>query len=227
MNTFPLEKPAAVTRNLLLCCARCLSLVPTRTKQIIFFRCVQKSVLKKYRRRMKTKTSYFPTTTLVSVKPKIIIPGPGLLLYISTTGQQVQMQSTHRSLRSTHHPSFVHPALLSRALPTSRVESSSSLAYRRSPSQSSSQSPPYTPRLYPRRKVHHAFIRMYALLPSRSSQNAHPAPHHRTSRRHSSLPMNESGSDFASQELKRRGADRRISRARIRNSSVPTAPLRW
>ena len=101
MNTFPLEKPAAVTRNLLLCCARCLSLVPTRTKQIIFFRCVQKSVLKKYRRRMKTKTSYFPTTTLVSVKPKIIIPGPGLLLYISTTGQQVQMQPTHSSLRSS------------------------------------------------------------------------------------------------------------------------------
>ena len=129
MNTFPLEKPAAVTRNLLLCCARCLSLVPTRTKQIIFFRCVQKSVLKKYRRRMKTKTSYFPTTTLVSVKPKIIIPGPGLLLYISTTGQQVQMQPTHRSLRSTHHPSFVHR--LSSLAPSPGVESSASLACRR------------------------------------------------------------------------------------------------
>ena len=171
MNTFPLEKPAAVTRNLLLCCARCLSLVPTRTKQIIFFRCVQKSVLKKYRRRMKTKTSYFPTTTLVSVKPKIIIPGPGLLLYISTTGQQVQMQPTHA--RPIIHRSSTR---LSSLAPSPGVESSASLACRRLQLQASRII--IIGRLHP----HHAFIRaaksttLHLFIGKRSSRAATSRP---------------------------------------------------
>ena len=182
MNTFPLEKPAAVTRNLLLCCARCLSLVPTRTKQIIFFRCVQKSVLKKYRRRMKTKTSYFPTTTLVSVKPKIIIPGPGLLQSISTGFSQAGKCrcSPHtdprgtNTLDSTHHPSFVHR--LSSLAPSPGVESSASLACRRLQLQASRII--IIGRLHP----HHAFIRaaksttLHLFIGKRSSRAATSRP---------------------------------------------------